>query len=38
MVHVTDGEFELVGDSETPWYCWDGFDRAWSEPEQRNFE
>jgi ABC-type branched-subunit amino acid transport system substrate-binding protein len=38
MVHVTGGEFELVGDSETPWSCWDGFDREWSEPEQMNFE
>jgi ABC-type branched-subunit amino acid transport system substrate-binding protein len=38
MVHVTGGEFELVGDSETPWSCWDGFDRKWSEPEQMNFE
>jgi len=38
MVHVTGGDFELVGDSETPWSCWDGFDRDWSEPEQMNFE
>ena len=38
LVHVTDGEFELVGDGEKPWYCWDGFERDWSEPEMMNFE
>ncbi len=38
MVHVTGGEFQLVGESERPWYCWDGADRSWSEPEQMNFE
>jgi ABC-type branched-subunit amino acid transport system substrate-binding protein len=38
MVHVSDGEFELVGDSKKPWYCWDGSERSWSDPEQMNFD
>jgi hypothetical protein len=36
-VKVSNDKFKLVGDSAKPWYCWDGFDRDWSEPKQENF-
>jgi hypothetical protein len=38
VVQVTGGTFELVGDAAAPWFCWDGADRAWSDPEPMNFE
>ena len=37
-VKVVDGEFEMLGDPETPWFCWDGTNRDWAEPEPTNFE
>jgi hypothetical protein len=38
VVHVHDGAFELVGDPEAPWFCWDEADRSWSDPQSMNFE
>lgn len=37
-VQVTGGEFEVVGDPEKPWSCWDGTTRDWADPEATNFE
>ena len=38
LVRVDDGEFELIGDPEAPFDCWDGTNHDWSEPEPTNFE
>jgi branched-chain amino acid transport system substrate-binding protein len=38
FVEVHDGEFEVVGDADKPWSCWDNETRDWSEPEATNFE
>ncbi|HEX8802783.1 MAG TPA: ABC transporter substrate-binding protein [Acidimicrobiales bacterium] len=38
LVQVHDGAFELVGDPEKPFWCWDGGDRDWAEPEETDFE
>jgi ABC-type branched-subunit amino acid transport system substrate-binding protein len=38
LVEVHDGEFEVVGDPEAPWSCWDNADRDWSDPEPTDFE
>jgi hypothetical protein len=37
-VEVHDGEFELVGEPDQPFTCWDGSTRDWSEPEPTDFE
>ena len=37
-VRVAGGEFELVGDPEKPFFCWDGSTQDWSEPEMKTFE
>ena len=37
-VKVTDGEFELVGEADAPWFCWPGDDLTWADPEPTNFE
>jgi hypothetical protein len=37
-VQITDGEFELLGDPEKPFRCWDPADRSWSDPVDTNFE
>jgi hypothetical protein len=38
FVDVVDGAFELAGEPDAPWMCWDGADRAWSDPEPTNFD
>lgn len=38
MVRVVSGEFELVGEPEAPFLCWDGTTREWAEPEAMTFE
>jgi branched-chain amino acid transport system substrate-binding protein len=38
FVQVQDAEFEVVGDADRPWSCWDNESREWSEPEPTNFE
>jgi ABC-type branched-subunit amino acid transport system substrate-binding protein len=38
FVKVVDGKFELVGDSEKPFFCWDPKTSDWTEPEQKSFE
>jgi ABC-type branched-subunit amino acid transport system substrate-binding protein len=38
IVRVVGGEFELVGDPEAPFHCWDGASRDWAEPTLENFE
>jgi ABC-type branched-subunit amino acid transport system substrate-binding protein len=38
LVRVVDAEFELVGDPENPFLCWDGSNRDWAEPDEVNFE
>jgi len=37
LVKVEDGRFEVVGSERTPWLCWPGTTRAWSEPEEETF-
>ena len=38
LVRVVDASFELVGDPDAPFHCWDGTNRDWAEPELTNFE
>lgn len=38
LVEIHDGEFELVGDPENPFLCWDGTTRDWAEPTETSFE
>lgn len=38
LVRVVDGEFELVGDPQNPFLCWDGTNRDWAEPDEVDFE
>jgi hypothetical protein len=37
-VKVVDGKFQLVGDPQKPFFCWDGKTSAWAEPTQENLE
>ena len=37
LVRIVDGQFETVAPADSPWLCWDGGDRSWSEPEPTNF-
>jgi ABC-type branched-subunit amino acid transport system substrate-binding protein len=37
FVKVRDGKFELVGDPEKPFFCWDPTVEGWTEPEARSF-
>jgi ABC-type branched-subunit amino acid transport system substrate-binding protein len=32
------GTFQMVADKATPWFCWPGDTRDWSEPKQMNFK
>ena len=38
LVRVVDGAFELEGDPDAPFHCWDGTNREWAEPVATNFE
>jgi len=38
MVKVVNGTFEMVEDKATPWFCWPGDTRDWSEPTQMDFK
>jgi hypothetical protein len=38
IVQVQGGEFQLVTDSEAPWFCWSNENRDWADPEPTNFE
>lgn len=37
-VQIHDGAFDLVADPATPWFCWPGDNRDFSEPVETNFE
>jgi len=37
-VQITDAQFELLGDPEKPFQCWDADDRSWSAPTETDFE
>lgn len=37
-VEVVDGAFELIGEADAPFFCWDGTDREWAEPTATEFE
>ena len=37
-VKVSDGELELIGEPDAPWFCWPGDDLTWTDPEPTNFE
>lgn len=38
LVQIEDGAFELVGEPDAPFLCWDGTTRDWAEPESMDFE
>ena len=38
FVRIVDGAFELIGDPASPFLCWDGTNRDWTEPDETNFE
>ena len=38
LVKVVNSAFEVVADKATPWLCWPGDTRDWSEPTQMNFK
>jgi hypothetical protein len=38
LVRVVSGAFELVGDPEAPFNCWDGTNRDWADPVPTSFE
>jgi ABC-type branched-subunit amino acid transport system substrate-binding protein len=37
-VQVKDGKFELMGEADKPFFCWDPNEAGWVEPEPTNFE
>ena len=37
FVRVTGGTFELIGDPDNPWWCWDNFATEWEEPVASDF-
>lgn len=37
-VQIKDGAFELVGEADKPFFCWDPTEQGWAEPEPTNFE
>jgi ABC-type branched-subunit amino acid transport system substrate-binding protein len=38
ILKVHNGVFEPVAKKSTPWFCWPGNTRAWSEPQEMNFK
>ena len=38
FVRVTDGTFELIGDADKPWWCWDNSATEWQEPTPTDFD
>lgn len=37
FVRVTGGAFELIGDPDNPWWCWDNHATEWEEPVASDF-
>ena len=38
IVQVQGGQFQLVTESDAPWFCWSNENRDWADPELMNFE